>query len=225
MKKIRTILIIIIAAGLIILAFRMLSFLKKTASINGIAYLEISETKVKPLKSMTIYLIRGKISGQLENIKEDYQSSIGSLKEEVELLQKSYYEKNEIAEREFLMLKRYEQIGKKTGTYREQKKRYESRKEERDKSYHEYYALLEEYSIKRNKFIKQFEELIRNDLLIATNTDERGKYGFHNINKGTYYIYAVTGTLVDTHLWFIEINLDENKSLNLSKRNASDIFE
>lgn len=225
MKVIRTILLLIIIGGVCILAFRVFFFLKRTSSIKGTAYLEISNTRVKPLKGMTIYLLRGDIKEHLENIKEEYQNSLGSLKEEVERLQKSYYEKSEMTEREFLMLKKYEQISKNSRTYQDLKKRYENRKTERDKAYQDYYILLEEYSIKRNKYIKQFEELFNEDFLVSTTTDERGKYNINNITKGTYFLYAVTGTLVNTQVWFQEIVLNENKSINLSKRNTTDIFE
>ena len=207
------------------LAVRAYNYFSKNASIEGIVYLEVSSNKVKPIKNMAVYLLNEEIIYELENIKEDYRNNIKPLEEEIKLLKKSYYDKEEIADRDLLMLKKLESLRNKGKTYNELKKKYNLEKNERDETYQKYFNLLEEFSLKRRKYNSLFEDLFNEYFFRSTKTDEKGRYQFQSIKKGNYYLYAVEGNLINTNVWLIEVILDEDKFINLSKKNVTDIFK
>lgn len=222
MKYIVIILSIICFAFLAVKAY---NYFRKNASIEGIVYLEVSSNKVKPIKNMAVYLLNEEVIYELENIKEDYRNNIKPLEEEIKLLKKSYYDKEEIADRDLLMLKKLETLRNKGKTYYELKKKYNLEKKERDETYQKYFNLLEEFSLKRRKYNLLFEDLFNKYFFQSTKTDEKGRYQFQSIKKGNYYLYAVEGNLINTNVWLIEVILDEDKFINLSKKNVTDIFK
>ena len=218
---------IIIILSIICFAFlsvRGYYYFQKNAAIKGTVYLEVSSNKVKPIKNMVVYLLNEEIIYELENIKKDHRNNIKPLEEEIKLLKKSYYDKEEIADRDLLMLKKLETLRNKGKTYYELKERYNLEKRERDETYQKYFNLLEEFSLKRRIYNTLFEDLFNKYFFRSTKTDERGKYQFRSIKKGNYYLYAVEGNLIDTNVWFVEVILDEDKFINLSKKNVTDIF-
>ena len=105
MKKIHVILIIIVIVFICINSFK---FIQKTASIKGAAYIEINRNKVRPIKNMTVFLIKGGIKYEMESVKEDYNNNVSPIEEEVKILKKAYNEKVEMADRDLLILKRME---------------------------------------------------------------------------------------------------------------------
>lgn len=210
--------------GVVIFIASNFNKFKKTASIKGIVYVEISGDRVKPVRNFPVYLIKGEIKDQLENMKEDYRNDVIPLEEQVKLYKKYYSEKEEIVERDLVTFKSLESINKKDNFYNEIKKKYEIEREERNELYKKYYNLLEEFSFKRMKYNTLFEELINKSFFRTTRTDDRGRYEFKNFRKGHYYIYAIEGGLVNTNMWLIEVNLNENKVVNLSKKNSGYIF-
>lgn len=219
------IIIILSIICFVFLSIRGYHYFQKNASIEGIVYLEVSSSKVKPIKNMAVYLLNEEIIYELENIKEDYRNNIKPLEEEIKLLKKSYYDKEEIADRDLLMLKKLETLRNKGETYYELKKRYNLEKRERDETYQKYFNLLEEFSLKRRIYNTLFEDLFNKYFIQSTKTNEKGRYQFRSIKKGNYYLYAVEGDLINTNVWLIEVILDEGKFINLSKKNVTDIFK
>jgi len=220
----RYLILTLFVIGIIIFIANSYTKFKKNASIKGVVYIEINSDKVKPIRNLPIYLIKGEIRDQIENMKEDYRNNILTLEEQVKLYKKYYNEKEEILERDLVTLKSLESINKKDNLYYEIKKKYEGEKEGRNQLYKKYYGLLEEFSFKRSKYNELFEELINKNFYRKTKTDDKGRYTFKDFRKGHYYVYAIEGSLVNTNVWFIEVNLNENKVINLSKKNAGDIF-
>jgi len=220
----RYLILTLFVIGIIIFIANSYTKFKKNASIKGVVYIEINSDKVKPIRNLPIYLIKGEIRDQIENMKEDYRNNILTLEEMVKLYKKYYNEKEEILERDLVTLKSLESINRKDNLYYEIKKKYEGEKEGRNQLYKKYYGLLEEFSFKRSKYNELFEELINKNFYRKTKTDDKGRYTFKDFRKGHYYVYAIEGSLVNTNVWFIEVNLNENKVINLSKKNAGDIF-
>ena len=221
----KNIIIILFVIGFGLLVVRSYRYFQRSASIEGIAYIEVSVDKVRPIKNMSVYLIKGEIKDELENIKEDYRINIAPFEEEIRLLKKSYYEKGEITERDLLMLKKLETFKNKGKTYYELKRKHNLEKEERDETYEKYFDLLDEFSLRRGKYNSLFEDLLNKHFFRGTKTDEKGRYKFQGIKKGNYYLYAIEGSLINTNVWFMEVTLNENKFINLSKKNVTDIFE
>jgi hypothetical protein len=220
----RYLILTLFVIGIIIFIANSYTKFKKNASIKGVVYIEINSDKVKPIRNLPIYLIKGEIRDQIENMKEDYRNNILTREEQVKLYKKYYNEKEEILERDLVTLKSLESINRKDNLYYEIKKKYEGEKEGRNQLYKKYYGLLEEFSFKRSKYNELFEELINKNFYRKTKTDDKGRYTFKDFRKGHYYVYAIEGSLVNTNVWFIEVNLNENKVINLSKKNAGDIF-
>ena len=118
-----------------------------------------------------------------------------------------------------------EAVGRKDKTYNELKEKHESGKKERDMAYKKYYSLLEEFSIKREKYNSLFQDMLNNHFHRSVRTDERGRYAFTRIKKDAYYLYAIEGTFINTNVWFMETNLNEDKTIYLTNKNISDIFQ
>ncbi len=222
MKKIHIILIIIVIVFICINSFK---FLQKTASIKGVAYLEINGNKVMPIKNMAVFLIKGGIKYEMESVKEDYNNNVSPIEEEVKILKKADDEKVEMADRDLLTLKRMELLKNKTKAYYELKKRYELKNEDRNKTYRQYLKMREEFVSKRQEYNILFEKLLNENILRTTKTSERGRFGFDNVPKNNYFLYAYEGSLVSSNVWFFEVVLEGDKSIHLSKRNATDLFK
>ena len=221
----KNVIIILFIISLGFLSYRGYNHFNKNASVNGIVYIEVSSNKVRPIKNMTVYLINGEVKNELENIKENYRINIKPLEEEIKILKKSYQEKEEIADRDLLMLKKLETLRNKGNTYYELKNKYELEKKERDETYQKYFNLLEDFSLKRRMYNTLFEDMFDKYFFRSTETDEKGKYQFRGIKKSNYYLYAIDGDLINTNVWFMEVILDEDKSINLSNRNVTDMFK
>ncbi len=222
MRKIIIILIVVVFAFLCVNVFK---YFQKTTSIKGVVYIEIDGDKVRPVKDMTIYLIKGAIKYELEDIREDYRNNVAPVEEEIKILKVSMNEKAEMADRDFLMLKKMEAFNTRGRTYSELKKKYEIKKKDRDETYRKYINMLEDFASKRQEYNNLFGKLLDDNFMVLTKTNDRGRYRFDNILKGNYFLYAIEGNFIGSNVWFVEVEVDKNISINLSKRNISNMFD
>ena len=85
MKKIH---IILIVTAIVFISIKSFKFLQKTASIRGVAYIQINRNKVRPIKDMTVFLIKGEIEYEMERIQKDYRNNVSPIEEEVKILKR-----------------------------------------------------------------------------------------------------------------------------------------